>query len=837
MILLQLIHLFAIIAAVFLGFFVLLNNQQRAVNIFFFSLSMIMTGWLIALATAFYTTNLHAAALAIRVASALGAIAPFAFSMMRRSITQPTVRWTKICALARMEALAPIATLVLVATPFYLKGAVASQIEPISTLPEPVYGHGVLLYALYFAFYFVYLAISFSRDIRASMGIQRTEIQFLLLGSLSGIFIGVLFSVIAPLITETSQSVQFAPISALFLEGIIAYGIATRRIMAVDDVLRRITAYALLALYLSALYVGVWWVFSRVLTPLAWGVFLSHLLGTLAVAFSMAPAHGRLQQVANKLFIRVQAADLTETLQKANRIINSMATRTEMLKQFAELVSKSIGADRVLILLDEGESFVQAHPYLPRSERAQFANNNPLSSILVATGSPIAADTIHRQRAQGNELEAGRLLASLKASLAIGIYAKDGLKGIVLLGPRLSGRIYGLTEQRALQVLCNQLAIGLDNADLYTQVRDSAIYNDILLDNLVNGVIAANKKGNVSVCNREALQILRCKHDDVLHHPIGALPSALAQALRNTFETGHGLRNVEIRIVTGSGEELPVRFSTARFTSHTGERLGALLLLEDLTTLKKLEGQVRRTDRLASIGTLSAGMAHEIKNPLVTLKTFTQLLPERYNDEDFRDTFSALVGQEVKRIDSIVNQLLRFARPAKASLHPLHTNEVIDNTLRLVQQQLRQKQVHLERSSNATTDLILGDSDMLAQAFLNFILNALDSMESGGTLTIHTECVDMETNQITLDGKLATEPNIRISISDTGRGINQEDIAHIFDPFFTTKSSGTGLGLSVSHGIISEHHGIIDVESAPDQGTTFYLLFPLATEEVRQVTT
>ncbi|HMP75869.1 MAG TPA: ATP-binding protein, partial [Kiritimatiellia bacterium] len=279
-------------------------------------------------------------------------------------------------------------------------------------------------------------------------------------------------------------------------------------------------------------------------------------------------------------------------------------------------------------------------------------------------------------------------------------------------------------------------------------------------------------------------------------------------------------------------EERPVRYSTASFTSHTGKQLGALLVLEDLTTLRKLENQVRRTDRLASIGTLSAGMAHEIKNPLVTLKTFTQLLPERYQDADFRDTFSSLVGQEVKRIDSIVNQLLRFARPAKPSLHPTRIHEVLDNTLRLVHQQLKQKQISLHREYQAESDLIQGDNDLLVQAFLNFFLNAIDAMENGGVLTIRTEHIETETNQLTLAGRLATETRLRIAIMDNGVGIKTADIAHVFDPFFTTKSSGTGLGLSVSHGIITEHRGIIDVESEPGKGSTFYLFFPLAAQEV-----
>jgi PAS domain S-box-containing protein len=381
-------------------------------------------------------------------------------------------------------------------------------------------------------------------------------------------------------------------------------------------------------------------------------------------------------------------------------------------------------------------------------------------------------------------------------------------------------------------VLCNQLAVGLENAELYTQVKDSAIYSDLLLENVVTGIIAANSAGRITTCNREAYRLLGAQPGSLFQRPIAELPAPLANALRATLASPSGVRGVETTLKLGNGEERPVRFSTAPFASHTGKLMGAILVIEDLTAIRKLEAQIRRTDRLASLGTPSAGMAHEIKNPLATLKTFTQLLTERYQDADFRDTFSTLIGQEVRRIDSIVNQLLRFARPAKPSLSPTRVHEVLDNTLRLVLQQLKQKQIRLVKDFQAANDLIQGDGDLLVQAFLNFFLNAIEAMPNGGTLTIRTDLVIAEPNYLTPDGGIATETRLRVAIEDNGVGIKPEDIPHVFDPFFTTKSTGTGLGLSVSHGIIHEHRGIVDVESAIGKGTVFYILFPVAHEEV-----
>jgi len=830
MLILQVIHALCVVAALSLGIFVLLNNQRRALNVFFFAFSLIMTGWLTCLGIAFYTTDEPQIIAAIQMSSILGAFAPFMFSMMRKAVMHPTRHWSQHLRRSKWESLAPLAAAALACTSFYLRGVTLPSPESRSSLPEPLYGPGIALYALYFALYLSYIAYRFVQNSRATRGIQRTEIQFLLFGGFSGIVIAVLTAVVVPILTSTSLSVQYAPLAAFFLIGIIAYGIATRHIMEVADVLRRVTAYALLTGYLVALYCCVWAVLRWALEPMPWRDFGAHLIAALVVAFSMAPAHGQLQQFANRLFLSLEALGVTETLQSASRIVTSIGTRSELLEHFAELAAKLVGADRVLILLHENNHFVQSHP-APQEDRIQLDAENPLPRTLAEYSAPLAAETLQRFQASRQEIQAGHVISSLKSVIAVGIYANNVLKGIVLLGPRLSGRIYGQTEQRTLQVLCNQLAVGLENADLYTQIKDSAIYNDILLDRVVAGIIATNHEGRITVCNREAQRILHLS-ESLVQQPIQNLPPSLAHALQATLAGDIGRRNVETSLSVNGTDNLPVRFSTVAFSGHTGRQLGALLVFEDLTLLKKLEEQVRRTDRLASIGTLSAGMAHEIKNPLVTLKTFTQLLPDRYDDEDFRQTFSLLVGQEVKRIDSIVNQLLRFARPAKPSLHPTRVHEVLTSSLQIIQQQLKQKQIDLHQSYAEQSDVIRGDANLLTQAFVNFFLNAIDAMENGGTLTVATEHVEIETPQMTLQGSFTTETRLRVAISDTGAGIKREDIPHVFDPFFTTKSSGTGLGLSVSHSIISEHNGLLEVESEPGKGSTFYLLFPLAPAEV-----
>ena len=418
-------------------------------------------------------------------------------------------------------------------------------------------------------------------------------------------------------------------------------------------------------------------------------------------------------------------------------------------------------------------------------------------------------------------------MKSLDIAVAMGIFSREQLAGVMLLGPRRSGRIYGTVEQSALLVLCGQLAVAIENAQLFTEVQNARIYNETLLQNLTTGVVAADRNGLITVFNREVEQITGLTASELLARKISNLPEALRDILNQTLTCGERQEDREIAL-RSVDKNTVLRASSSIFHGQDGEPLGALMVLTDISTLKRLEMQIRRSDRLASLGTLSAGMAHEIKNPLVSIKTFAQLLPERYQDSDFRETFFSLIGHEVDRIDSLVNQLLRFARPAKPLLKPMHVHEVLEKALLLIGHRLYQKDIKLTRSWQAEVDTIRADADQIEQVFLNFFINALDAMKLGGSLTVATEIGTTETWPTALPGdSVDVREILRVTVQDDGSGIKPEDVAHVFDPFFTTKDYGTGLGLSVVHGIVQEHGGQIEVESELTRGTSFHILLPL----------
>jgi two-component system NtrC family sensor kinase len=240
-------------------------------------------------------------------------------------------------------------------------------------------------------------------------------------------------------------------------------------------------------------------------------------------------------------------------------------------------------------------------------------------------------------------------------------------------------------------------------------------------------------------------------------------------------------------------------------------------LYEDL---KRSKSYMRRADRLASLGTLAAGLAHEIRNPLVAIKTFTQLLPERFEDEEFRNHFTNIASTEVDRISSLITELLDFARPSDPKLEYEDINSILEGMILLVSTETKKKQISIIKNYASDLPPIQIDREQIKQVFLNILLNSIEATPERGEVTIKTRSFT----------KPGGESYIQIEVTDTGRGIPAEHLEDIFTPFFTTKSKGSGLGLSISHQIVQDHRGYIDVESELNKGASFFINLPLNQE-------
>ena len=349
--------------------------------------------------------------------------------------------------------------------------------------------------------------------------------------------------------------------------------------------------------------------------------------------------------------------------------------------------------------------------------------------------------------------------------------------------------------------------------------QEGLSFANLLRDCLACGIIIINGKKKIVTLAGDAKKLLGLKARQALPQPLEILPAPLATIVRSTLSSGKLMADRRLELAVAGSQPLALAVSAVPL-QPAKKNSGVALVVRDLTGARRLEHDMQRLDRLATIGTLSASMAHEIKNALVAGKTFIELLVERNQDAEL----AGIVRREMDRIDSIVSQMLKFAGPAKPTFTAIRLHEILEHSLRLVQAQREGKSITLNRLFQAVPDLAKGDDYQLQQAFVNLFLNALEAMAPKGMLTVATETISAPARAaISQD---FPEAALCVTIKDTGAGIAPENLARLFEPFFTTKPSGTGLGLPITRRIIQEHGGAITVESLLHKGTTFSVVLP-----------
>jgi signal transduction histidine kinase len=345
-------------------------------------------------------------------------------------------------------------------------------------------------------------------------------------------------------------------------------------------------------------------------------------------------------------------------------------------------------------------------------------------------------------------------------------------------------------------------------------------FANVLHGCLACGVLLIDDQPQVAALSDQARRLLGLAPHESRLPALEDLPAPVQSTIQATRAAGKAPGDRFLELESGNTGRRALRISA--FPLQPDRKNSAVVLvLNDLTSARRLEASLDQLDRLANIGTLAAAMAHEIKNALVAGKTFIDLLLEKHQDAELVD----VVRREVGRIDAIVSRMLRFAGPARPAFSQVHLHEVLDNSLRLVQPQREGRLISLHRSFQAGSDLVRGDDGQLQQVFVNLFLNAFEAMGPNGTLSVTTESV-APNGQAQSPGEKPEAEQLRVTVKDNGAGISPEDQARLFEPFFTTKPNGTGLGLPITRRIILQHHGHISVQSQPGQGTAFQILLP-----------
>jgi PAS domain S-box-containing protein len=362
----------------------------------------------------------------------------------------------------------------------------------------------------------------------------------------------------------------------------------------------------------------------------------------------------------------------------------------------------------------------------------------------------------------------------------------------------------------------------------FQELGDLKSYTDSILESITSGIITLDLEGRVVTMNAAAELLTGLFGPEAVGRyctEVFSHSPEVVEVLMETLGNRTGVTSASLRLTRRPGTSLPIELSAAPLRGAEGKDLGVVAIFKDVTVVHELEAELRRSDRLAALGTLAAGLAHEIKNPLSSLQTFTRLISRKFNDQRFRETFERVVPRELDRINAIVERLLELARPHRLSLKPVHVPVLLERVLDLYTNQIDAKEITVQREYAPDLPAIQGDTEHLYQAFLNLVANALEAMNTGGRLTLRANW--SEAKDWSPLARRAPTRGVKIEIEDSGIGISLPAADRIFNPFFTTKETGTGLGLALTHKIIEDHGGTITFRSSPGVGTTFRLLLPM----------
>jgi len=681
----------------------------------------------------------------------------------------------------------------------------------------------------YFVIYFTVAAIVFLYSYRhADRPILRQQLKWVTRGTILAIAPYTLFYAIpyALGLTGIKSSVLFLGVLPLTF----GYAIVRYRLMDVDLIFKRGMAYALAAATIACAYftiVALVGVFVNTRVPGA-GTTAGLVLAIAVTALLFEPLRNWIQGRMDRLFYR-QRYDYRHTLIEFGRELNAETDLDKMLTAVVDQLSRTLLVDRMAIFLAvEQENFV-----LAKSFGIQHTGHLDLGFLSAprpenAEGHLFFENTHNVPRESAGAQET---IARLDLNYYIPCRAQKHTVAVLALGKTVEGDFLSSEDVELLETLAGYLAIAIQNARLYASLEQKIAqyerlkdFNENIVESINVGVLAVDLEDRIESWNSQMEVMYALPRWQVLTRPLGEVFSGPFAQEFYRLRQSPGIHNLyKFRLATPAGETRIVNVAIAPLVTKKFSVVGRLIIMDDITERVELETQLSQSDKLSSIGLLAAGVAHEVNTPLAVISSYAQLLSKQLQGDEQKSALLDKITRQTFRASEIVNNLLNFSRTSAAEFTEVDVNRVILDTLNLMEHQFKTTKIKVQDELTSQLTTIQGNSGRLQQVFLNLFLNAKDAMPGGGTLKIATYNGD----------------GISVVVSDSGSGIAQEHIQRIYDPFFTTKTSaqdgqrrGTGLGLSVTYGIIQEHAGKIRVESAPEEGTTFYLQFPVIRKAV-----
>jgi len=354
--------------------------------------------------------------------------------------------------------------------------------------------------------------------------------------------------------------------------------------------------------------------------------------------------------------------------------------------------------------------------------------------------------------------------------------------------------------------MCIDLSVGKK------EIERLSVYNTLILNNMKSGILTINRIGKIITTNPSAHSIIReLNNAEQRDLTLGILPENLRDTIKSVLSGNGHADGVEISVISGSFEK-EIALSTSRLISREGTDIGIIAVIEDISKIKNLEEKLEISARLAALGEMAAGVAHQIRNPLAVMKVSMEMLREdlAFPEKDTEEgDLSGFILNEIDTLDSVVTNFLAFAKPNRGNISYESIEDLIEFSIRSIPFD-KFENISLVKEINPDVGRHFVDKNLIVQALTNIIVNAFQSCKSG-------DCVYVKAYR--------NKRSLCIAIKDEGTGMSEETLANVYNPFFTTKESGTGLGLSIVHRIIEDHHGLIEIESEPGKGTTFRLIF------------
>jgi two-component system, NtrC family, sensor kinase len=662
---------------------------------------------------------------------------------------------------------------------------------------------------------------------RASSGLLRQQLKWVTFGTFAGVVPFLCFYIV-PFLTGIvpSQWMTASVFSLVLIPLCFGYAIIRYRLMDVDIIFKRGVAYTLATASVVAVYFAIVGVIGLLFHSSGSAGSLGTVFAFIIAAFLFQPLRDWMQGRLDRFFYR-DRLNYRRTLIEFGRTLTNEVRIEPLLGSVLDRISQTLLVDQLAVFLEDSE-----RPGTFQLSRTLGVHAEPpldLSFLNVAERPELAQACLFFEsaRASSESESVRRTLENLRLNYFIACRFRDRVVAVLGLGKTVDGDYLTSEDIELLHTIADYFAIAIENARLYNSLEQKASqierlkeFHENIIDSLSIGVLTVDLNDRMESWNPQMERLVGIPREQALGRFVGdVLPPDILAEIASRAHDQQVTSIYKFRLIGNGGEEFVVNASFAPLIGKDGENAGRLILLDDITQRIRMEEQMVQNEKLTSLGLLAAGVAHEVNTPLAVISNYIQMLSKQIPGEDPRQKTIDKIVKQTFRASEIVNNLLNFSRTGAAEFTEVDLNSILDETLSLVQHPFRTARVNVIRNFAQGLPAMLGSTTRLQQVFLNLLMNARDAMPSGGMLEVRT---------------YAQNGSVEVEITDTGIGIRPENLHRIFDPFFTTKASGrgTGLGLSVSYGIVKEHGGKVEVRSTPDKGTSFRLEFPVIRKAV-----